>query len=326
MQNPFLIARFIIFALLVNLNILILAFAAWSINAAVHSNLPLSVTTVFFILESCVLFLGVILGMAEFLVPRANTARVLFECVWTAILSVVQTGTAISATVNVSGVCRSTDNREFCASSSLLIPVSWLSSVIRGFASFFIHIDPHPSGAVVFAYFLILFITAIAHISLFPEIWTQSISSMDWFSLQDPTSKSEVVPETDTWSRYIKDIEATGPRSDDSTKYAPWAKTIRRGIDPPFKSRGPSAASSPSIVTTSFPVAPLRIQSTRRKVAGSRFIEKFRESARLSRRESVSQMQSTSQSQANPFPPRVEDYDLPIPLPRLSEWIRADDI
>ncbi|KAG5353997.1 hypothetical protein C0989_011485 [Termitomyces sp. Mn162] len=166
----------------------------------------------------------------------------------------------------------------------------------------------------------------MAHISLFPEIWTQSISSMDWFSLQDPTSKSEVVPETDTWSRYIKDIEATGPRSDDSTKYAPWAKTIRRGIDPPFKSRGPSAASSPSIVTTSFPVAPLNIQSTRSKVAGSRFIEKFRESARLSRRESVSQMQSTSQSQANPFPPRVEDYDLPIPLPRLSEWIRADDI
>ncbi|KAG5727665.1 hypothetical protein E4T56_gene12301 [Termitomyces sp. T112] len=308
MQNPFLIARFIIFALLVNLNILILAFAAWSINTAVHSNFPLSVTTVFFILESCVLFLGVILGMAEFLVPRANTARVLFECVWTAVLSVVQTGTAISATVNVSVVCRSTDNREFCASSSLLIPVSWLSSVI------------------LFAYFLILFITAIAHISPFPEIWTQSISSMDWFSLQDPTSKSEVVPETDTWSRYIKDIEATGSRSDDSTKYAPWAKTIRRGIDPPFKSRGPSAASSPSIVTTSFPVAPLRIQSTRRKVAGSRFIEKFRESARLSRRESVSQMQSTSQSQANPFPPRVEDYDLPIPLPRLSEWIRADDI
>ncbi|KAG6903196.1 hypothetical protein C0995_002739 [Termitomyces sp. Mi166 len=312
-------------ALLVNLNILILAFAAWSASAAARSGISVSVATVFSIIESCALFIGVILyvtssrhvdnsysnnlvrGTAEFVVSRVNTARVIFECIWTAILSVCQTGTAISATVNVFEVCRSTDNWESCASSSLLIPTSWLSSII------------------LFAYFVALFITAIAYVPLIPEIWTQSIYSMDWFSLRGPNSKCEKVAlETDTWSRYIKDIEATGSRSDDSAMHAPWAKTIRRGIDPPFKSSGLSAASSPSTTTTSLPVAPLRIQS--RNIAGSRFIERFRESARLSRRENVSQIQSTGQNQVNPFPPRVEDYDLPIPLPRLSEWIRADDI
>jgi hypothetical protein len=48
------------------------------------------------------------------------------------------------------------------------------------------------------------------------------------------------------------------------------------------------------------------------KPFGSRFVETFRESQTLSR-------------SPNPFQTHVDDSK-PIPLPRLSEWIRADEI
>ncbi|KAG6818199.1 hypothetical protein H0H87_000104 [Tephrocybe sp. NHM501043] len=189
---------------------------------------------------------------------------------------------------------------------------------------------------MVFAHSLALFITAVVHVRVFPEIWTQSIYSIDWFKFRyngflDQKGCYILDHETDSWSRYVKDIEAgRNSSNDDDTIKAPWARTIRRGIDAPFKSNPPSAVTSPSTTATSFPktapcpVAPLRIQS--RNIAGSRFIERFRESARLSRPESVSQMQTASRTRMEPFPPHVDDHDLPIPLPRLSKWMSADDI
>ncbi|KAG6878688.1 hypothetical protein C0993_011503 [Termitomyces sp. T159_Od127] len=148
---------------------------------------------------------------------------------------------------------------------------------------------------------------------------------MDWYNLRNPSLRNKAVPETGTGSHYTQDVEATDSPSYNSTTHAPWAKTIRRGIDPPFKSHEASAASPPTI-TNSFLVPPHRIQ-LKKNNSGSRFIERFRESARLSRQESVSQMQSLSHSHTDPFPPQawVQD-DLPIPLPRLSEWIHAGDL
>ncbi|KAF5381041.1 hypothetical protein D9615_003873 [Tricholomella constricta] len=309
MQNPFLIARFVIFALLVNLNLLILAFAAWNANATVAAGLSVPVTTIFFLLNSCTLFFCVILGLAELLVPHANTARVLFECALSAALSVFQTGTAISITVNGPAICRLTFNWDLCASSSLLIPTAWLSSII------------------LFSHFLTLFITAMVHVRNIPDIWTKTIYSVDWFSFSEGFTNEKAIDDSndaDSWSRYMKDIEAARPHIDDNTK-APWARAIRRGIDIPFKrSNLSSVNSSPSTTSTLLPVAPLRVQS--RSIAGSRFIEKFRDSSRLSRSEAAFQYATQTSSRVEPFPPRVENHDLPIPLPRLSEWIRADAI
>ncbi|KAG6854614.1 hypothetical protein C0991_004216 [Blastosporella zonata] len=175
----------------------------------------------------------------------------------------------------------------------------------------------------------------MVHVRQIPDIWTQSIYSINWFGVGHNGFLNEkdcslLDPETDTWSRYIKDIEAARSSNHNVGMAAPWAQTIRRGIDAPFKSNAPSAVTSPSTTSTTFtqtapfPIAPLRIQS--RSTAGSRFIERFRESTRLMRQESVSQMQAAGPTHVVPFPPHVDDYDLPIPLPRHSEWIRADDI
>ncbi|GLB35050.1 hypothetical protein LshimejAT787_0206150 [Lyophyllum shimeji] len=306
MQNPYLVVRFVTFALLVNLNLLILACAAWNVNATVSAGLPVSVTIIISILNSCALFFCVILGLADLIVPDANTARVAAECAWSAVLSVFHTGTAISVTVNGQAICRLTSNGDLCASASLLIPTAWLSSMI------------------LFSHFFTLFISAMVHVPRFPDVWKKDIYSIDWFSLRDGCKHGNISDsEIDSWARYVKDIEAAAPRADTSTK-APWARNIRRGIDAPFKSNPTSATTSPSTTLTSLPIAPLRVQS--RTTAGSRFLEKFRESSRLSRSESLSQFATEVATPAEPFPSKVANHDLPIPLPRFSEWIRADTI
>ncbi|KAG6814305.1 hypothetical protein H0H92_013430 [Tricholoma furcatifolium] len=302
MQSPFFIARFVSFGLLANLNVLIIAFAAWNASASIQAGISVSATTGLIIFNACALLLGITIGLVEAVFPEANTARVLLECVWTAVLSVFQTGTAISATINGATLCRSIDALELCASSYLVVPVTWASTII------------------LFSHFLTLFIIAVAHARLLPNIWTRSVYSIEWFH-HDETGCHTLDPESDTWARYVKDIEANPPSSEDNSLKAPWAKPIRRGVDAPFKSSPPSVNSTPS-TAASLPVAPLRIQS--RPMAGSRFIERFRESSRLSRPENLSQMQSAHPPQPELF--SEVDHDLPIPLPRLSEWIRADDI
>ncbi|KAF8078047.1 hypothetical protein FPV67DRAFT_1404699, partial [Lyophyllum atratum] len=246
-------------------------------------------------------------GLAELVVSQANTAHILLECAWSAVLSVFQTGTAISVTVNGPAICRLTTDWDLCASSSLLVPTAWLSSII------------------LFSYFLTLFIAAMVHVRPFPDIWTKTVYSIDWFRIPDcEKGDNSSHSDADSWARYMKDIEAARNHVDNSTK-APWARNIRRGIDAPFKrSNTSSAATSPSTALTSLPVAPLRVQS--RTIAGSRFLEKFRDSSRITRSESLSQFATQSPTQSGPFPPRVDNHDLPIPLPRLSEWIRADAI
>lgn len=172
-----------------------------------------------------------------------------------------------------------------------------------------------------------MFITGMAHIRLHPNIWMASIYSVEWFKspASYPTEKDGRTSDSndDSWSRYMGDVEAS--RNQCGHK-APWARNIRRGIDAPFERRDRSSSSptSPSTTATPLPIAPLKVQP--RSIAGSRFIEKFRESQIVSRSETPSQYGMHFSSRVDPFPPRVEDHDLPIPLPRLSEWIRADAI
>lgn len=170
--------------------------------------------------------------------------------------------------------------------------------------------------------------TTMSHTQMCPDIWSETVFSVNWFNHRDTILSLEKGGEMSA-----SDIDGVMASksclklSDDCEK-APWAQgtNIRRGIDSPFKQPSPLSSARSSRVTTptSLPVAPLRIQA--RSTAGSRFIEKFRESKILSRSETPSQYGLHFENRVAPFPPRVEDHDLPIPLPRLSEWIRADAI
>jgi hypothetical protein len=183
------------------------------------------------------------------------------------------------------------------------------------------------------------------HKSMFPEIWSASASSVDWFVHRELNANSM---ESDSWTRYLGDIESsvirkqrfgntsdcgTNPNADPEKapctqsirpQKAPWAQTIRRGVDEPFTFRADSDVASearsttPSKLNAALPPLPLRVEA-KTKSAGSRFIERFRES-----QTPVRSSQQFGAAPSIPFPSGVDDHNKPIPLPRWSEWVRAD--
>jgi hypothetical protein len=167
-----------------------------------------------------------------------------------------------------------------------------------------------------------LLIAAVAHIDIDPDIWHKTVYSIKWFS-EVPLRKGEQSSEF-VAGRCVEDSGVAKEQSHDYEK-APWARSsnIRRGVDAPFKTQAPSSSNSSfsSNAVTTLPAVPASIQA--RNTVGSRFIEQLWES----------QVTSSSRTTAechfighHHFPPGVDDHDLPIPLPRLSKWVRADAI
>lgn len=136
----------------------------------------------------------------------------------------------------------------------------------------------------------------------------------------------------DLYFNNYNDIGSTAMRKknyrirDSVEEAVPWGSTsIRRGIDPPFTKPGlMSNLSSPSFP----PRLDLPSQPNRSVgaigTAGSRYLEKFRESSVLSRAETPTQYTTHYLTNKDSFPTSVADLDQPIPLPRRSEWIKAD--
>lgn len=142
------------------------------------------------------------------------------------------------------------------------------------------------------------------------------------------------------YSSYLDEIESTSARKkkhtpQPSSESAPWANNIpmKRGVDKPFSvtSAMPTPATTHASLPPTAPVPPLKVGGSMKTTSSSRFIERFRESRILSRFELPSlygghfnSFSPPAQTQA--FPPTILDHDKPIPKPRLSEWVRADDI
>jgi hypothetical protein len=125
--------------------------------------------------------------------------------------------------------------------------------------------------------------------------------------------------ENDSWTLYLEKIQHPGlgkfSEQFNDVEKAPWAASmsgnIRRGVDQPFARRSDeTAVERPE--SLALPPLPLRVEP-KEKPAGSRFIERFRESQLLSRG-------------ASPFASHIQDHDQPIPLPRLSQWISAESL
>jgi len=350
--NSFLIFRLVFFALLSNLALLQLIFASWNINASLSMTLSAPSTSIFIIFESCILFLSLAFALADFIWSRGRRSRIFLECSWAGIVSLFQIGTAIGTTITGTGTaCDASLEWNVCASSWLLIPSTWLSSIL------------------FLAYFLALFMTTMAHTGLYSDIWRRSVYGVVWFgrsheivSKDDVTGRLNVVnqcedienssaqkqlnriseslkntsvektpPNVDLYVNHCEDIENSSARkqqhpiSDSSVENTlKTTNPVRRGIDAPF-SRHPngtcSNTSSPTISSFTLPSCP---DKSAKSEVGSKFVETFRESTILARSESWEHFVANHQIPKDPLPPLVIDVDAPIPLPRLSEWVRAD--
>jgi len=308
-RNPFLVARFIFFAILLYLNLLTLIFAALNIAAVKSSGISAPGAAAFLVSNCCFLFLFLLFGLGGIGSPMVK-----IECGWTAILSILHL--AATVTMNVNGpptMCQpALANWAACATSSVLVPVTWLTTF------------------TLIAYCLMLTISAIIHAKPLPGMWSVAVRVVPWFvpggglpakKLPEPkaqSTKSRPVSFSGSevsvqLSKPNNDVEAALPNVETSARItdfisAPWAKNRagRRGIDPPFFTKGnndndsvPEARPRPPRATRYFELSWFRPKSQ-------------------------AQPAVTPQTPGGVFGRAPGDEDDPIPLPRLSEWIRAD--
>ncbi|KIJ68980.1 hypothetical protein HYDPIDRAFT_172486 [Hydnomerulius pinastri MD-312] len=274
---------------------------------------------------------------AELICARARPAHVRVECAWTVLMSTLQLAASINVTVNGPPMaCQMRSPWASCASSSLLVPVSWLATLI------------------ILTYSLTISITAATHATSLPTIWTTAVSAVPWFAPDAVAPAPVVIPYlsarkhskafssassgseescavtkyiTERWEKLSgaeRQSEPSGPiifsggrQSVDSTRPT-WARQLeaRRGIDSPF-ARPPQVRGGQRAVPSPPPKALAKEVTAPRD---SHYVEVYRQSE-INRNASCSTL--TPQT-PTVFPKRIADPDLPIPLPRLSEWIRAD--
>lgn len=174
--------------------------------------------------------------------------------------------------------------------------------------------------------------TTMAHKDLYPDIWRRSVYEVVWFGRscgKDNMATNRL--NTDPYVDHYKDIENSSARkrhypiSDPIQNTSSWAtSTVRRGVDPPFSRQSKSPCPSPTISSATLALPSFPNKSANKSETGSRFIERFCDSTVLVRSNSLEHFIADSQVRQDHFPPSVVDVDAPIPLPRLSEWVKAD--
>ncbi|KAJ7219174.1 hypothetical protein GGX14DRAFT_590456 [Mycena pura] len=307
-HNAVAIARLILLSLQAHLHILVLVAAAWNVSAAHSAGEPSPAAAVFLILASLAFIgffsLGAIVWCLKLPLPLLTSIK--FECGWSTVLLVIQLGATIGATVHVPSRGSAP---AISTSHALLVPAAWLTAIVAAL------------------YVVALILVVRAHKLIFPEIWSAPAYSADWFVHAGIDAENV---ENDSWTRHLNDIEAAGIKkqpvnltaameaaaladinANAANEKAPWAQSIRRGVDNPFASVADPARSSTPLpkVEAELPPLPLRVKA-KTAAAGSRFIERFRE--------------SWVPVRTSPFAALIADLDKPIPVPRGVEWLKAD--
>ncbi|KAJ6547458.1 hypothetical protein B0H19DRAFT_269187 [Mycena capillaripes] len=339
--NPFSIARLVllcalpskqlapltktfwVIALQVHLNLLVLVTAAWNVNVTQASGQPVPAAELCLIFTSLAFLIFISLGSILWCLKITSPfiVSLKFECGWSVVLLIFGFAATIGASVHV---LLPGSAAVISASHGLLLAVGWMTVMIT------------------FIYLAGLIVVVMLHKPTFPEIWKAPASSVDWFVHRQLDANSMG---NDSWTRYLDDIESSAMRKQrfgafdceahfnadpekqnihpkPNPEKAPWAQNIRRGVDEPFAFRSESDAASespsitPSKLNAALPPLPLRVEP-KAKPAGSRFIERFRESQ-------ITVRSSQQGGPSTPFPSGVDDHNKPIPLPRWSEWVRAD--
>ncbi|TFY55557.1 hypothetical protein EVG20_g9278 [Dentipellis fragilis] len=330
MRSPVVIFRFVSLALITYLNLFALVFAGWNIAATKAAGLGVQGGSAFLIINACFLFLFLAASLAELAFPQAKTAGVAFECLWTGVMAILELAASIDITVSGPPfMCKSGAPFSVCASSTVLVPISWLA------------------GILMLAYFLALLSMSLAHMEQYPAIWYGSIYTAPWFVDRDdkapqlpplqrgsglaglPAQLSPPAPNADieqnaraaSPNRSVaasSALESESARPDlqmqasEQDKGRPWwalQARLRPGKDLPFSlpsRKGKEPQRQPSFGNYVSPRA-----STYQGSVVYPELEK-----RL--------------PGLPPLPPYPQftremlDPDKPIPLPRMSAWVRAD--
>ncbi|PFH50673.1 hypothetical protein AMATHDRAFT_47697 [Amanita thiersii Skay4041] len=258
-MNFFRVARLVLYSLIVNSTLLLLVFASWNIHATLSGGPRVPCEPIIMIMTCYLTFIFLILGF--------SLGIVWVECLWSFVVALTQGAFYLShPCLAIIQVCSSAspvrldadrifqDNWSICTSTSLLVPLGWLSSFIA------------------WLYFFILFITVLANISVYPGIWKDSVNDIDLFGFLPARKRRPDLK----WSR--RDAENLNIWDENAARrfsVAPWAKTttIRRGVDLPFSVKSVDGTeSTSSVYKMPLPDSP-RAALVRQMHNGSLFVE-----------------------------------------------------
>ncbi|KAI0673074.1 hypothetical protein C8Q78DRAFT_697722 [Trametes maxima] len=176
MRNPFVVLRFVLFAILVYVNLLIIGFAVWNLTVLKGLDVRALGAPRFVIFNACILIALLVVCLVSSWFSRGAFDKVRDECIWTGLMSALLLASCIAITVNGPPTLCQGISITACASSSLMVALSWVSSTM------------------LLMYSFALVTTTITHMSVIPDVWSASICSVPWFVVPSQCVESRMPP------------------------------------------------------------------------------------------------------------------------------------
>ncbi|KAI0375044.1 hypothetical protein BV20DRAFT_1033072 [Pilatotrama ljubarskyi] len=176
MRNPFIVLRFVLFAILVYVNLLTVGFAVWNLSELKSLQGQALGAPTFVVFNACVVLTLLVGCLVTAWYSLAAFDRVRNECVWTGLVSALQLASSIDITVNGPPALCQGVSITACASSSLTVALSWISSTI------------------LLLYSFSLFTTAVTHTPVIPDVWASSVRAVPWFVVPGDCVESRLPP------------------------------------------------------------------------------------------------------------------------------------
>ncbi|KAI0362269.1 hypothetical protein OH77DRAFT_38916 [Trametes cingulata] len=176
MRNPFIVLRFVLFAILVYVNLLTVGFAVWNLSELKSLQGQALGAPTFVVFNACVVLTLLVACLVAAWYSLSAFDKVRNECGWTALVSALQLASSIDITVNGPPALCQGVSITACASSSLTVALSWISSTI------------------LLLYSFSLFTTAVTHMTVIPDVWTSSVRSVPWFVVPSDCVESRLPP------------------------------------------------------------------------------------------------------------------------------------
>lgn len=323
-KTPFLLSRFVFFALQIYLNLNALVFAIWNVGASRAAGVHVGGASTFIIFNGITTTLCIASALMDMKISFISTSMIGFECMWTSIFMALQI--AASTFVTLSGPPEFCDTKaaiSVCASFTILVPISWLASTL------------------LLSYFVAISTLCITHLRVYPTLWFTSIYTIVWFIDDGAADKrsSQSAPQ-------IPPLETCGPTRLSVFSRRHSTSSIPRDVENQL-SDGPDVEKPlPSSPTPSnvwwgrlLPGRPGRDHPFRfRRARGVEFkwwpgeSENDEQGTGVSNSDidppkypgSQPQTPAAGESRFLPYPPASLDENEPIPVDNRSQWVHAE--
>ncbi|CDO72859.1 hypothetical protein BN946_scf185002.g44 [Trametes cinnabarina] len=177
MRNPFVVLRFVLFAILLYVNLLTIGFAVWNISVLRAIQFASLGAPTFVVFNACLLLILIAVSLVSSWYSNAAFSGVRYETAWTGLLSALQLASSIDVTVNGPPTLCQGISITACASTSLMVALSWISSTI------------------LLLYSFSLLTTTITHMNVVPCIWITPVHAIPWFTIPSGTIEARMPSE-----------------------------------------------------------------------------------------------------------------------------------